>query len=269
MYLEKQKELIKELEAVAAKKLFVHSGSLKTRHLVKKSKDRQEILSQHVALLSSLVEENGLFIPTFSYQFPKTRLFDVKNTPSEIGRISEYFRANIADWRTPDPMFSVCGTGPEPRCSRSQVSPFGEHSFFADLVKNEGHLLFYGAGIESITIMHYAEFLSDVSYRYWKEFDGHLIDGDTRTELNFTAHFRPMGRHLDYQWDKIESDLINVGILERYNSNVFGMNAKALVDFWCQKMSEDPLYLLDKESRIWVEPMLDSLGRAFTKEDFE
>lgn len=269
MYVDKQKQLIRELEAVAAKKLFVHSDSFKTLQLIKTSTKKQDILSQHIQLLNFLVEKDGLMLPAFSYQFPGSRLYDLEDTPSEVGHISEFFRTNVATWRTSDPMFSVCGTGEVVDCNRSHVSSFGEDSFFAQLVADNAHVLFYGANIQSATILHHAEFLSKISYRYWKDFNGQLVDNGCTLPMKLTSHFRPMGKHLDYHWERIEADLTEVGILKRYNPCVSGVDARVLVDFWCQKMAEDHLYFLDDMSRNWVEPMLDSLGREFSKEDFE
>ncbi|KHT52248.1 AAC(3) family N-acetyltransferase [Vibrio sinaloensis] len=270
MYAEKQKQLVRELESVAATKLFVHSDSFKTLQLIKISTKKRDILSQHIQLLQKLVDDDGLILPAFSYQFPRSRSYDLQATRSEVGHISEFFRTEVASWRTIDPMFSVCGTGSAPDCEQAEdVSSFDESSFFSTLVADNAHILFYGANIRSATILHHAEFLAKASYRYWKRFDGHLISEGDVSPLALSSHFRPMGKYLDYHWEKIEADLLNAGLLKQYGTNVSGINAKDLVDFWCHKMSKDHLYLLDDESREWVEPTLERLGRAFTKEDFE
>jgi len=266
----KQTELIKKLEAIDASKLLVHSDSAKTLSLIKAIPNKEAILGAHVKLLESLVRTGGLILPAFNYKFPQEHMFDLSNTKSEVGHISEYFRREVATWRSVDPMFSVCGTGVNPiKNNYGEVCSFGENSIFSNLVKNKGHVLFYGASINSATILHYAEFLSDVGYRYWKTINGEVVVNDKTEKIILNSHFRPRGHHLDYNWTKIKAELESEGILQNFNSVVMGADAKELVGFWCSKLAGDRLYFLDDPSRAWVAPLLEKLGRPFLVTDFE
>ncbi|MFT5814791.1 MAG: aminoglycoside N3'-acetyltransferase [Psychroserpens sp.] len=269
MYKEKQAGLIKQFEGINASKIFVHSDSFKTLQLIKIRPNKNEILEGHVKLLESLVDTDGLILPAFNYQFPKEKVFDLYNTKSEVGHIPEFYRSKVSTWRNHDPMFSVCGTGDSPIKNKAEICPFDDESIFSHLVRDNGHIIFYGASIKSATIIHYAEFLSNVAYRYWKKFNGELIVDNEKNKLTLNSHFRPIRRHLDYNWSKIKSELEAEGILKHYNPTVMGVDAKMLMDFWCNKLSYDHLYLLDDVSRAWVEPMLEYLGRPFLAKDFE
>ena len=108
-----------------------------------------------------------------------------------------------------------------------------------------------------------------MKYRYWKKFHGKIIHNGKQSNITLNSHFRPMGMHLDYDWNNIMTDLCNEGILHKFNSNIMVIDANKLVHFWCEKLSDNHLYLLDEESRKWVEPKLELLGRSFISQDFE
>ena len=135
-------------------------------------------------------------------------------------------------------------------------------------------MLFRSSTIRSSTILHYAERESGVlTYRYDKLFSGRVRSSDNSIHsVKFNFHVRPMGRHLDYNWTVIESDLVSKGILSVFSENqtlILLCEVDKLVNFWISKLRENPLYLLDSESKAWVEPLLDKLGRSFLISDFE
>ena len=46
--------------------------------------------------------------PTFNYQYCKTLKTNIE-AKSELNKISDFFRKNLAKWRSIDPIFSFCG----------------------------------------------------------------------------------------------------------------------------------------------------------------
>lgn len=269
MFQKKQNNFIGSFENLEIGSLFVHSDAMKTMQLIKLQSSRDAILNEHILLLKKINSGQGLLFPTFNYQFPKTRKFDLRNTPSEVGHISEFYRKNFSSWRTKDPMFSVCGNGQSLANENEVQCPFDNSSVFAHIIDNNGYLLFYGADFSSATIIHHIEFKMGVNYRYWKTFEGRLNDGITSKKVILSSHFRPMKMHLDYDFPRLLSDLYDEKLINNHFSNVIGCQAKLLSDFWMLKLKDDPLYLLNKESRDWVTPMLDKLGRGFIQSDFE
>ena len=214
-------------------------------------------------------------MPTINYDFCKGKTYDVRMTPSQVGGLTEYFRKSVADWRTSIPVFSFAGTGDQPIFDISGIiDPFGNESAFQILYEKDALLMHYGSPFHSSTILHYAERISDrLSYRYDKIFPGKVIttDGKER-DLKLNYHVRPLNRHLDYHWDKIENDLAEnqiVSIYEEGRSRMSLCKIKNLIDFWIDRIEQDTLYLLDNESKMWVEPLLNKLGRPFLISDFE
>ncbi|MCF6401904.1 AAC(3) family N-acetyltransferase [Chitinophaga filiformis] len=239
---------------------------------------KEKFIADHNDKLSLLFGNISIYQPTFNYKFLPEKKTDVRNRRSEVGVLSEYFRKNVADWYTKDPVFSFSGKGPytynEPvKASGPEIDPFGDTSFFNYLYDQDTLLFHYGSEFKHSTVLHYIERkLGTVPYRYDKIFEGIVVDGDEEISVRYKYHVRPWGKHLDYDWDKIIADLVNENILykqEENNTRICFCSVREMTDFLFTKISGDPLYLLDKETLQWVAPSLDKLGRAFTKSDFE
>lgn len=237
--------------------------------------DREGVLNSHITHLHSLQPGIDIWMPAFNYDFCKEKDYEVNRTPSQVGILTEYFRKKTAEWRTEVPVFSFTGIGKNPGIGISgTIDPFGTGSAFDYLYQNDAVLMHYGSQIYSSTILHYAERMSGcLSYRYDKLFQGNVWDAvENNTPVRFNFHVRPLNSHLDYNWAKISDDLTKNEILSVFKNektNVLLCKVKPLINFWIACMQEDPLYFLDDESRSWVMPMLDNLGRKFTITDFE
>ena len=252
--------------------LLVHSDVM--RGFPVAFEGREAFLNSHLTELGSLRPNLNLWMPTFNYAFCKGEEFDVQKTTSQVGSLTEHFRKETAHWRTPVPVFSFCGTGPKPAIDiATTIDPFGVGSAFDFLYLNSGTMMHYGSTIRSSTILHYAERESGVlCYRYDKLFLGSVRTSNSSVSVKFNFHVRPIGKHLDYNWPLIESDLVSNGILYVFSENqalILLCEVDKLVNFWISKLKENPLYLLDSESKVWVEPLLDKLGRSFLISDFE
>ena len=236
---------------------------------------REDILRAHVANLAEAAGGRALWTPTFNYDFPKTHHFDARTAPSQVGPFTEHFRKNVALWRVPIPMFSFAGNGARPTLEVcGDVDAFGANSIFAEIVQLDSTILFYGAGIISATILHHAESRSaGPLYRYQKSFSGRVIDrnGDERA-VTLRSHVRPLNKTLAYDAAKMARDLISAGLLlalPEAQGRICAIGADQLVEFWVEKLRQDPFYLLDEPSRQWIEPCVNSLGRRFLISDFE
>ena len=253
--------------------VLVHSDLFRTSGAIRKVTSRHALLSAHTTLLRHAASGRSIWMPAFNYDFLRTGSFAPHQDASQVGALTEYFRTDQASWRTPVPVFSVSGTGHMPAVdSGPRIDPFGSDSIFARLDEQNGSILFYGAGIESCTFIHYAERVAGgPAYRYDKSFFGTMA-GLSSDSAELIYHVRPRGRHLDYDWSRLDRELVDHGLLRRSASRRFAVasiDAAALRAFWCERIAADPLYLLDEESRAWVEPRLDELGRRFLLADFE
>ena len=254
--------------------VFVHSDPFRAARMVKPVRDRNAFLDAHIVVLREAASGRPLWLPTFNYDFPRTFLFDVRTSESQLGPVPERFRLSAAEWRTPIPIFSIAGIGqdPQPRWGAG-TDPFGEESIFGELVRNDGVVLYYGETFHYNTLVHYSERLSGGPvYRYDKLFPGKVIMADgTESEGSLDYHVRPLGTGLEYDWARLQEEAIEAGVCRRLESapEILAASAKALSDLWVSSLRRDPFSLLEDKTRKWVEPAIEELGRRFVISDFE
>jgi aminoglycoside 3-N-acetyltransferase len=255
--------------------VLVHCDALRAAAFVPLSHSRGELLSSHLDTLEKLAHGRDLWVPTFNYDFLRTGTFDSSSDPSQVGPITEAFRVSRAMWRTPTPVFNFAGTGAPPPTDigdGSVVDPFDSSSLFALAGSLDGSVAWYGATLSSTTLLHHAERLAGGPiYRYDKLFRGVVRHQGSSTQLTLNYHVRPMGHHLDYDWPRLERETIEAGVVRRIGGREHARWAPArlLTDFWVGRLRDDPLALLDEESRTWVDRRLQALGRPFVIEDFK
>ncbi len=263
------------LDAAGAGPVLVHADLLQVIRLVQwRGVGLTDLLRKHMELLQAATGGRSLWMPAFNYDYPKTRRFDVRESPSQVGQLTEFFRIQVAHWRTPVPMFSVSGVGPRPELKRSApLDPFSAHSVFAELGREDGTILFYGAPFASCTAIHHVErLMGQPPYRYNKSFPGKVVDDDGRVEnLELRTHVRPWERRLEYDWATLFKEAQEAGVVITADGSgpVFAVRARALFALWGEALERDPLHLLHARTRAWVGPMLQQLGRPFRQEDFE
>ena len=253
--------------------VLVHSDSFRAARLVGPVKERGALLHAHLQLLSEAAGTRGLWMPEFNYGFPRSRSYDVAETPTDLGPIPEAFRTAQAEWRTPVPIFSVAGTGPEPPLEWGEnTDPFGPRSIFAKLVEGDGVILWYGNTFSSSTIIHYVEGKCGPVYRYDKTFPGVVTMPDRESVAgSLRCHVRPFGSGLEYAWERLERAAVDAGVARPLDGSagVLAANAAGICEFLEDMMLGDRLALLDDKTRRWVEPALDDVGRRFMITDFE
>lgn len=269
------KELSSRFRSLDRDVVFVHSDILGGLAVERPTPfDRTQFLANHYQVVRTITGDCDLWFPQFCYSFARTGVFDQKRDKSQVGYLSEYVRTHVSNWRTPVPFFSVSGTGPEPElASDSPIDPFGKGSIFDRLYQRDGSVFNYGCDLSSLTHIHYCESLAGSPYRYAKEFTGGMIDmHGTETSVRVTLHVRPLEFCMSYDWKRLQTDLVDEGILERLSvdDREFQiLHVRQVTDYWLGRLSADPLFFLSNDTRSWVEPKLETLGRGFVIDDFE
>ena len=101
-------------------------------------------------------------------------------------------------------------------------------------------------------------------------FTGTIITPDQHYQVKYIYNVRPKGSGLEYARDRLLMDLKKNGIASSLKNNIaYVIPANLLVDYWIEKAGEDPYYFLDEDTKKWVIPKLNQLGRRFQLEDFE
>ena len=253
--------------------LLVHSDSFHTMKEIPRGLKGNEALDAHIQNLKLISGGRGLWLPSFDEDFPR-RPFNMRTSRGRVGEIAERYRTHWAEWRTPVPLISFVGEGRPPDLTITDpYDPYGNGSAFADLIKRDGIILFYGASFSTLTMIHHIEVLNGRPlYRYDKILKNHLIgEKGQKVSFNLLYHCRPSLKPFEYDFEKLQRTLLTRGLIlpSSSNSSVFAINARALCDVWKTLLLDDPLVFLKTESRFWIEPLLKRLRRRFIASDIE
>lgn len=194
--------------------VLVHSA---LSGFLRSAKERGEDISPD-DILDSLILAAGskgtLIFPTYNFGFTKGETFDVRNTKSETGILTEIARQRKGAVRTGHPLFSfaVIGHHSEKFTGLENYSAFGIDSPFARLMQLAGKIAAIDvAGEFCMTFYHYVEEMEKAPNRYHKVFRGRYIDAEgnesirefnlfaRNLEMNVETDVRPME---EYLWQK-------------------------------------------------------------------
>lgn len=247
---------------------LIHSDVRLLLPLVKESErmaDREGMLS---AMLEQIVNRFGsnIILPTYNYKFPETKEFDVSQTPSEVGALTDFARQQPGWLREPTPIFSHCAKEFGLPFVRN---PFGSESIFQRLVKQRGRIALLGVGVESLTFIHNSEFHSNAPYRYVKKFDGFVVSADSKVKRTIEFLVRPPGSLVVYDFDKISGHFIEKGLSTQPHPRITLLEASGAHEELLNKLDKNPFWLLTSVSADRCRNRLDALGRPFNIDDFE
>lgn len=258
--------------------LLAHLDVFRARAAITNTSDPNLMLERHMGSLLTIAGERTLFLPVFNYDYPRTRVYDVAHAPSQVGVLTEHARQHMPGVRCGPPIFNFFTNAPRnplpDRTDGATLDPFGADTVFGLIHRAGGPVMMYGAPFFSFTAIHYIERLSGGPlYRYDKLFAGTVQHADgTLQPVQLNYHCRPMGKALEYDWPRLRAEVEQAGILRSRKvpgSEVLLIDLAQICAFWLDKLQADPLHLLDAESRAWVAPELERLGRRFLVTDFE
>ena len=134
-------------------------------------------------ILQSFINAVGsygtLLLPLFNFDFTKGIPFDINNTPSKMGVLTEAGREYQFSVRTGHPVYSFAAIGfkSEQFSNIDNISGYGYDSPFALLRKLNGKIAVLDLPDQnSMTFYHYIEEMNQVNYRYYKKFTADYIN---------------------------------------------------------------------------------------------
>lgn len=232
--------------------VFIHS-SLKT---LGKYKDNNypDLLQMIQNSIFEIIGENGLIVvPTFNFEFAKGVDFDVENSPSiGMGVFSEYIRKLPKSHRSSHPMHSISllGKNSEIISQYESETEFSEGGTFDFLIKKKCKILFLG-DVFVETFFHVAEEKANVKYRFWKKFQGNIINNKIKN--NITIKY--FARNLELKPEPLIDLKKLFNYLEEKNTFSFSKNNKLNLMVCCShtyvqnclmKLIENEEYFLKK-----------------------
>ncbi|OCR98576.1 acetyltransferase [Campylobacter fetus subsp. testudinum] len=152
---------------------------------------KDEFLRVLLECFYEVIGKNGtLIMPTFTYSFCKNQIYDKLNSRSTMGVLTEFFRHQNGVVRTNDPIFSFAINGDNKDAFLSDTkSCFGKNSVYDVLKKMEGKIVLLGTQKLGYTFTHYIEEQAEVSYRYFKEFSGKIVDENGKISSKSILYF--------------------------------------------------------------------------------
>ncbi|NOZ33894.1 MAG: AAC(3) family N-acetyltransferase [Chlorobi bacterium] len=194
--------------------LLVHSS---LKRLINEVKNRKNIvITPHIvydSLINSLGSNGTLILPLFNFDFPKTKTFDIINTPSHMGMLTEIARLDKSSIRTGHPIYSfaVIGKKSNEFANIDNYSGYGKDSPFAKIKELNGKIAIIGLSDQrSMTSYHFVEEQKQVEYRYYKEFTGDYFDKTgNKNKKTYALYVRNLekgittdvNRMMDYLWE--------------------------------------------------------------------
>lgn len=241
---------LRRVGVVSGDSLFVHSDvATFGRPLIL---DRSKFLGTLIDILRESVGGTGTIImPTFTYSFCDGKIYDVAESRSTVGVLTEYFRTLPGVVRTRHPIFSVAIQGPgADEFVEVGMDSFDNDSIFGKLHTRGGKILVFGAPFAtSLTFLHYIEETHGVPYRYMKEFRGVIRDGGKDEEGTCTYYVRNLAVESILNADRLEPLFISAGIFKRESlgaAHILVAQANRLFDEGIRMLDQDPYAFIAK-----------------------
>lgn len=229
--------------------------------------DKKEFANVFINAFLKVIGENGtLIVPTFTYSFCNSEVYDKENTPSKVGLFTEELRKRKDAFRSLHPIFSVAAIGKRAKELTSNLSKnsFGKGSIYDKFskIKNSKYVIF-GVDYFSCTQVHYIEEKFKVPYRYVKKFKGKIKDNNK----TYNDEYEYYARHLDQDsmpsFDKIENHLFKKGLLKKIQLGDAFISCAKISDI-CREsekiLKKDPDCFLGKANMLEFEKMPFYIG---------
>lgn len=169
------------------------------------------------AILETTGDDGTLVMPTFTwgrFHDKETVVFEVANTRSETGAVTEFFRKMPGVIRSRHVCHSVAAIGRHAReVMGDGIHPFGKSSTFDNLLRLNSWNLFLGVSFKVCTALHAVEEFLQVPYRHYRDFRGSTVrlrDG-TEVASESVEFLRRPGYHSHFE--KMEALFAREGIL--------------------------------------------------------
>jgi aminoglycoside 3-N-acetyltransferase len=208
------------------------------------------------ALLEVLGDDGTLVMPTFNFDFCKGEPWDVRETPSKMGAITNMVRTDPRAKRVFHPIYSfaVIGKYADHFGALRYKSSYAKNSAFGKLRELDGKIMVVGLSYnDSMTFFHHVEEMEGVGYRYLKDFTGQITDADgNTTEDTYQMLVRDLDMGVHTMVDPMGKLMEEAGVIQ---SRTIGeaavrlMKANEVYEFTAREMKRDPhlLYYIEKE----------------------
>ncbi|WP_373056142.1 AAC(3) family N-acetyltransferase [Zunongwangia sp. H14] len=239
-------QYLKQLNIPENEILFLH---VRLKGIMDKFSYR-ELSQQIVTVLNNLYKPKTILVPTFTYSYTKTGVYNQTSSPSEVGRFGEEIREQYpTTHRTINPVFNVIDTNNYfQQFHLKEETAFGEDSIL-HMLHDLGHVVI-NINVDKFisTYLHYLEFAYKVPYRYIKNFPGEVISSNTvKKDIVYQYFVRDLEKDTTWDREKIKKTLQEEGVLKVFNFEHFEVmwtHSKQMENILGSKLETDKNFLL-------------------------
>jgi len=202
-----------------------------------KKRGMNYLLDSYIDTFKDVVGKEGiLLMPTFTYSACNNEIFDVNNSKSTVGVLTEYFRKKEDVKRSLHPIFSFAAYGKKADeiLKQEDWDSFSEKSVMGKLENINAMYILFGVGMhESATFVLYSEQKYKAYYRYFKNFPGIIVDGDKKVETDVSYYVRDLNINYEYSWENLEKIGKKRGIIksDKFESGEIMLMRAKEIDF--------------------------------------
>lgn len=196
-----------------------------------------------------------LMLASTRQEFVETGVFDVRNSKSDTGSLSESLRFHPRAKRSKNPMVSFVAVGKNSQAYTMEYnSLLDESSPMMKLRENKGKILLYGIGYKKCTMYHLSEERLKVDYNFYKEFSGKLIDWDgnvsdvsqkyfVRKSLETKKDATYVGEGFENSNYQVWKQNLGIGTLRSFYAADFD-------DYCTEQLRKEPTIFLEKSKKV-------------------
>lgn len=172
-----------------------------------------------IDVMQELMGKNGtVLFPAFNFQsWTETHYFDVLETPSKMGMITEMARLRPNAKRTPHPIysFSALGARADEFSKTEDVEAYGPSSAFALFHKLNATIISIGLDFNnSFSMHHYIEYNVGCDYRRVKEFAGIYMGYDRVPQIKTYSMFVRLNDRVKTYIVPGMNELLHAGVIK-------------------------------------------------------
>lgn len=215
-----------------------------------------EIPRRLITRLLDYTATGTLVMPSFSYDFPRTRNVDLNHMPSQTGVLTETFRQQFPQQRSGHPLFAMVAAGQAYEAllqpHQPEYDPFApQTSVFGRLYQCNALILMLGVDLSVCTAMIYCERQLEVPYRFYKPFYGTVRLTNQTTHTHDFYHFCfPLDGSIREDYRRLQTELLAAGILKSQRLGagyVYWLRIHDLFTAVKQALQADPWFLLQHQ----------------------
>lgn len=233
--------------------LFVHANLEALGEARECGSDPQRAAMMLRALRLVLGDTGTLVIPAYTFSFCRQLPFDRERSATEGGPWSpsaaflEEVRHQPDAVRSCDPIHSVVALGPAAHALLDGLPStcFGPDSLQHRLRIAGGKICAIGLGLHELTMVHHAEVMMAVPFRYRKLFTGAITRGGETRRAGWVYDVRMPGRSSELNPARIAGARLESGLVREtaVGQGVLSIvDAQRFYDFLCARIAEDPWF---------------------------